>query len=135
MRTDEEDTITANHEALSLPPGRPTRKRIWSRIWFDDTMRLLHPKSMATYQLTRKKQFGSIFKTNILAVEKRVFPPHHPKLFGPHSVLVTSGTAHDRIRKLIASRLSPTMVKSSYQSVIMDCVEECFCKPGPQQQS
>jgi cytochrome P450 len=105
---------------------------------------------MATYQLTRKKQFGSIFKTNIfltptvfvtddeslqeLGVREATttmtafFPPHHQKLFGPNSVLVTSGSSHDRIRKLIASSLSPTVVDSSYPSVIHDSVDEVFCK-------
>ena len=44
-------------------PGRPT-PRFFSFL-FDDTARLLNPRTMGSYQVKRKKQFGPVFKTNI----------------------------------------------------------------------
>lgn len=103
---------------------------------------------MARYQLTRKRTFGPIFKTNIFFTptvfvvdddtiqelgsqefqHKRsfqaFFPPHHTRLFGPGSILVTSGATHDRIRQLVATSLSPTVVTTAYQTIVQDSVHE-----------
>ncbi|KAL3810953.1 hypothetical protein ACHAXA_005369 [Cyclostephanos tholiformis] len=119
------------------PPGRPT-PRFFSFL-FDDTFQLLNSKTMGTYQVSRKRQFGPVYKSNIFfrpavfatdeasmadlsAEESRknldaFFPPHHKKLFGPQSLLVQSGEQHARLRRLIQPTLSPAAVKS-YQQVI-----------------
>ena len=121
----------------SLPPGRPT-PRFFSFL-FDDSIQLLNAKTMGSYQIKRKNQFGSIYKSNVffrpavfvtdeasmadLASEESkknleaFFPPHHQKLFGDQSLLVRSGKQHERLRRLIQPRLSPTAVKS-YKEVI-----------------
>jgi len=118
-------------------PGRPTPRFL--SFLFDDSIRLLNPKTMGSYQVKRKNQYGPIFKTNIfyrptvfvtdeasmadLASEESkknmeaFFPPHHQKLFGPQSLLVQSGEQHARLRRLIQPSLSPAMIKT-YQEVI-----------------
>lgn len=120
------------------PPGRPTSNKLFS-ILFDDTFRLLSPSSMADYQVRRRDRFGPVFSTNIffrpavfctdetslqqVASEevtkdvRQFFPPHHQRLFGPSSLLVTSGAEHDRLRRLIQPALSPKMMQS-YQPLL-----------------
>lgn len=121
----------------SKPPGRPTARFL--SFLFDDSIRLLNPKTIGSYQVKRKKQYGPVFKTNVffrpavfvtdkasmsdLASEeskknlRAFFPPHHQRLFGPQSLLVQSGEEHARLRRLIQPSMSPAMVKS-YQNVI-----------------
>lgn len=95
---------------------------------------------MGSYQVKRKEQFGDVFKTNIFfrptvvtvgesalkdvanqearpSTMEAFFPPHHQKLFGPQSLLVQSGAAHSRLRRLIQPSLSPTSI-ASYQPTI-----------------
>lgn len=134
-------------QELPLPPGRSTR-RFPLNLFSDDTLRLLNPKSMARYQLDRQQQYGEVFRTSIFfmptvvatsdaalqdlggreasARMKAFFPPHHQKLFGPSSLLVTSGPKHDRIRRLMAGSLSPTIVSSSYRPLIEASIERFF---------
>lgn len=130
-------------DTLLKPPGRPTPRFL--SFLFDDSIKLLNPKTMSSYQVERQQQYGPVFKTNIffrptvfvtdeesmadLASEeskknlKAFFPPHHQKLFGPHSVLVQSGEQHARLRRLIQPCMSPAMMKD-YQQVIDDSIHD-----------
>jgi cytochrome P450 len=103
---------------------------------------------MASYQLDRQRQYGGVFKTNIFLMPTvfcttedslvelgkkegparltAFFPPHHQKLFGPSSLLVTSGARHDRIRRLLGGGLSPGVVEASYRPLIGDEVDRFF---------
>ena len=146
-------TRTANSHALFVTnyigdltptrlPGRPT-PRFFSFL-FDDTVRLLNPKTMGSYQVTRKKEFGPIFKTTIffrptvfvtdelslrqLASEEAIkdleayFPPHHQLLFGKQSLLIQSGETHARLRRLIQPSLSPATIQS-FEGIVNESVE------------
>jgi cytochrome P450 len=136
-------------ELLPLPPGRRTHTRFpLLNLFSDDTLKLLNPKSMATYQLDRQREFGGVFKTNVFLMPTVVcttqealvelgkkegpgrlrafFPPHHQKLYGPSSLLVTSGLKHDRIRRLLSGNLSPSVVESSYRPVVSRQVDRFF---------
>lgn len=128
---------TKSEPPLREPPGRPTPR--FGSFLFDDTLKLLNPTTMGSYQVERKNQFGSVFKTNIffqptvfctdesslsdLALEESrkslsaFFPPHHQKLFGTQSIIVQSGETHKRIRRLIQPALSP-LVLSSFNNTI-----------------
>ena len=143
----ETDSLQSNndneHHTFNLPPGRPTN--IFTRVLFDDTAKLLNPKDMKL--LKRKQRFGSIFKTSFLLtptvfitskqgianmgkLEARnkdtfqaFFPPHHQKMFRPHSLLVQSGPNHSRIRSLVMSSLTPTVVKS-YEPLVQASIQQ-----------
>lgn len=125
-----------------LPPGRRTPPYL--SFLFDDSLRLLNPKTMGSYQTKRAKEYGDVFKTNIFgsptifvtseeslnllgkeeartrsrAGTEACFPPHHRKLFGPKSVLVQSGDVHDRLRRLIQPSLSPNMMETVYHPIV-----------------
>ncbi|KAG7342905.1 cytochrome P450 [Nitzschia inconspicua] len=126
-----------------LPPGRRTPP--YFSFLFDDTVRLLNPKSMASYQTKRAKEYDSdIFKTSIFgtptvfvtseeglillgkeeartrsrAGTEACFPPHHQRLFGPKAVLVQSGDVHNRLRRLIQPSLSSTIMETVYQPIV-----------------
>lgn len=123
-------------------PGRPSPPFL--RFFFDDTIRLLNPKSMASYQVNRKQKYGPVFRTNIffrptlfctdiesmqqLAAEESkaklaaFFPPHHQKLFGKDAIVVVSGEQHQTLRGLIQSALSPAVLKQ-FQSLIDENVD------------
>lgn len=131
-------------ETSNSIPGRRI-PRVFGFL-FDDTIRLLNPKSMASFQVERKKKYGSsIFRTRIflrptlfctdaesmkeLAVEESkaklaaFFPPHHQKLFGKRSVLVLSGSEHQRIRQLLQTALAPSVLQQ-YQGLINASVKD-----------
>jgi hypothetical protein len=59
-----------------LPPGRRTPPFV--SLLFDDSLQLLNPKTMGSYQTKRAEQYDDIFKTNI---------------FGKHTIFVTSEEA------------------------------------------
>jgi hypothetical protein len=121
-------------ETDKLPPLPPGRGK-WPIL--GDTLQILNPKTMGSYQVEAQRKFGSsIWKTSFLFMptvfvagvdnmeeltkeeaRKRTtahFPPHHQKLFGPQSLLVTSGEAHSRLRRLIQPALSNPEVYRSY---------------------
>ncbi len=131
----------------NLPPGRPTLPFL--SFLFDDTLQLLNPKTMASYQTKRREQYeSSVFKTNIffsptvvIAGSKGLsqvvsqesgptmeacFPPHHRKLFGQHSLLVISGSDHTRIRRLIQPSIASPGTVQSFANVIERSVSSFF---------
>jgi retinoid hydroxylase len=136
------DSQGSGDPSLKLPPGRRTPPYI--SFLFDDTLRLLNPKTMGSYQTQRAQEYGDVFKTNIFGSptvfvaseeglnllgkeEARMrsrggteacFPPHHKKLFGPKAVLVQSGNVHDRLRRLIQPSMSPSMMETVYQPIV-----------------
>ena len=142
---------SSDHDLLHLPPGRRTLKRFkFLSFLFDDSLKLLNPKTMGSYQALRREKYGDIFKTNIfgrptvvcasaemlkaLGKEEgrtssskgmeQFFPPHHQKLFGPQSLLVQSGTTHSRLRQLIQPSLAPALMKSIYQPILEEAVHD-----------
>jgi cytochrome P450 len=119
-------------------PGNPRGKY----YLLGDTLELLNPKSMATYQLSRRKQFGPVWQTSVLfnkcifvsgaenlrqlSDQERLhknttacFPPHHRALFGQHSVLVTSGEEHATLRSLITPSLQPSLYEEEIQMAVV----------------
>ena len=129
-----------------LPPGRGR----WPLL--GDTLRLLSPLTMGSYQVDSMEKYGKIWKTSVLfkrAVfvsggdnletltreERRTrtcspfFPPHHHKLFGPNSLLVNGGPNHDRLRKLIQPAVAtPELYISFIQTEIDNWVQVCASK-------
>ena len=126
-----------------LPPGRRTPRFL--SFLFDDTIQLINPKTMGSYQLKRKKQYGKVFKTNIFCMPtvfvtgedaladlgkeeargtmEAFFPPHHQRLFGEQALLVQSGETHSRLRRLIQPILAPSVTSSLYQPIIDDALK------------
>jgi retinoid hydroxylase len=131
-----------NVPSPKLPPGRRTPRYI--SFLFDDSLRLLNPKTMSSYQTERANQYGDTFKTNIFgsptifvtseeglillgkeeartrsrAGTEACFPPHHQKLFGSKSILVQSGKVHEKLRRLIQPSLSPTIMETVYRPIV-----------------
>ena len=109
---------------------------------------------MAQYQIDCKRYFGNIWRTSILfhdtvfvandSLSKELyqvertrknatsacFPPHHKALFGQHSVLVTSGQEHLRLRSLIGPTLVPKQYMSEISSSACEFIEQCSLKKG-----
>ena len=130
-------STTTPEPPKTLPQGRRTPKFL--NFCFDDTLSLLHSKTTESYQVNRKRKFGSIYKTHIffrpavfcasddtlqeLRTQESVksleafFPPHHQLLFGPHSLLVQSGKTHACLRRLIQPSLSPTVIESYCRTI------------------
>eukprot|EP00804_Cyclotella_cryptica_P026420 CCRYP_008089-RA/>CCRYP_008089-RA protein AED:0.15 eAED:0.15 QI:0/-1/0/1/-1/1/1/0/454 len=105
---------------------------------------------MASYQVSsRRRWFSPVWRTSVLfnkcifvsgnahltrlAKEeiskkntKACFPPHHKLLFGKHSILVTSGEEHDKVRKLISPALQPHLYKKEIDMAAADLVEDCL---------
>ncbi|CAB9526853.1 kaurenoic acid oxidase 1 (Partial), partial [Seminavis robusta] len=52
------------------------------------------------------------------------FPPHHQSLFGPNSLLVQSGEAHDQLRRLIQPSLSLNLMTTVYEPIIDQAMNE-----------
>ncbi|CAE7495988.1 CYP707A2 [Symbiodinium natans] len=115
-----------------------------------DTMQLLNPKTMASYQVDSRSKFGPVWQTSVLfkkavvvtgarelaeamrqesrpKATKAFFPPHHQKLFGPQSLLMQSGPPHTKLRRLIQAAMIPKAV-SSYQENIDEGVKEFLSK-------
>lgn len=142
------DTEDSSQFEPPLPPGRGR----WPIL--GDTLRLLSPKTMGSYQVDSMKKHGKIWKSSVLfhrAVfvsgttnleelakeESRTrttspfFPPHHHKLFGPRSLIVTSGPTHDRLRKLIQPAVaSPESYRAFIQTEIDKFIQTCRSKEG-----
>lgn len=118
----------------ALPPGKAKLPI------FGDTLEILNPKKMVTYQTERRQRWGSLWSTSVLFKKAVVitgqremnlarkhesrprafeafFPPHHQRLFGKMSLLVQSGAAHARLRRLIQSAMTPKKVEK-YQAFI-----------------
>ena len=132
-----------------LPPGGRGR---WPFV--GDTLRLLNPRTMTVYQIECKRIFGNIWRTSVLfnntvfvasadllkelsRVERTnknstsaCFPPHHKALFGQHSVLVTSGHEHLRLRSLIGPTLAPSKYVSEISAAAEEFVDRCASKDG-----
>jgi len=138
---------SSTSKKISTIPGRRSSPRFLSFL-FDDSIKLLSPKTMGTYQTkTARKYQSPIFKTNIFFqptvvvtsqdyVDKifyeeskhkgclvPAFPPHHYKLFGPKSVIVQKGEYHARLRRLLQPSLSPVAIQS-YRPLIESSVKE-----------
>ena len=114
---------------------------------FGDTLKLLSPKSMASYQVDGLAKHGPMWRTRLLfqdavvvtstdaladlASEERnkptfaFFPPQQKALFGPDSLLVNSGAKHATLRRLVGQALSPAAI-ASYAPTIDAAVEECI---------
>lgn len=58
------------------------------------------------------------------------FPPHHRGLFGHHSVLVTSGREHLRLRSLITPTLQASKYKKEIDSAVTAFVARCHSHNG-----
>ena len=115
-----------------------------------DTLRLLNPRTMASYQVSCRKQWNSpVWQTSILfkkcifvsgnanikqlakeEMTKRntqaCFPPHHKALFGENSILVISGEVHDKIRKVIVPLLQPSLYKEEIDKAAASFVDDCL---------
>jgi cytochrome P450 len=114
-----------------------------------DTMRLLNPQTMASYQVSSKQRWGPVWQTSVLfkkcvfvagtehikqlaseEMSKRntqaCFPPHHSQLFGENSILVTSGEEHDKVRKVINPLLQPSLYKREIDMAAASFVEDCM---------
>ena len=137
-------SITNIQEEPPLPPGRRGR---WPIL--GDTLRILNPQTMGTYQVESQQKYdSSIWKTSFLfqntifvagttnleqftkeEMKKRTkpfFPPHHYKLFGSNSLLVTSGPTHTRLRKLIQPAVAtPDLYSSFIQTEINNFIDTC----------
>ncbi|KAL3789852.1 hypothetical protein ACHAWO_011658 [Cyclotella atomus] len=122
-----------------------------------DTMRLLNPRTMASYQVSCRKRWNSpVCRTSVLFKKcvfvsgndnikkfaseemskkntQACFPPHHQALFGKHSILVTSGGEHDKVRKVITPLLQPNLFKKEIDMAAAAFVEDCLisCKQNP----
>jgi cytochrome P450 len=122
-----------------------------------DTMRLLNPRTMASYQVSSRKRWNNqVWRTSVLfkkcvfvsgneyikklaseEMSKRntqaCFPPHHKALFGKHSILVTSGEEHDKVRKVITPLLQPSLFKKEIDMAAAAFVEDCLlsCEQNP----
>ncbi|KAL7491396.1 hypothetical protein ACHAWT_000760 [Skeletonema menzelii] len=131
-------------EASSSMPGNPRGKY----PLLGDTLELLNPKSMASYQVSSRHKYGPVWRTNVLfnkcifvsgsehlhQLSKQeqlhrnttaCFPPHHRALFGNHSVLVTSGEEHARLRSLITPALQPSLYKEEIDMAVSAFVLRC----------
>lgn len=53
------------------------------------------------------------------------FPPHHRALFGEHSVLVTSGVEHGKLRGAISPALQPHFYRKEIDMAVIAFVEGC----------
>ena len=115
-----------------------------------DTMMLLNPRTMASYQVSCRRQWNSpVWRTSVLfkrcifvsgnsnmkllakeEMTKRntqaCFPPHHKALFGENSILVISGEIHDKIRKVIVPLLQPSLYKEEIEKAAASFVEDCL---------
>lgn len=114
-----------------------------------DTMRLLNPRLMASYQISCIKRWGPVWRTSVLfkkcvfvsgnehikrlaseEMSKRntqaCFPPHHKALFGEHSILVTSGEEHHKVRRVISPLLQPNLYKKEIELSAAAFVEDCL---------
>lgn len=134
----------------ALPPGRGKLPIL------GDTLELLNPKKMVSYQVESRQKWGARWTTSVLfkpavvitsaqdlALARRqesrpgsfeaFFPPHHQRLFGKNSLLVQSGAPHARLRRLIQSAMTPKQV-AGYQAfinvAIRDFLESCKQEPG-----
>eukprot|EP00435_Cladocopium_sp_Y103_P054783 s197_g18.t1 len=134
----------------ALPPGKAKLPI------FGDTLEILNPKKMVTYQTESRERWGSTWTTSLLFKKAVVitgqremslarkhesrprafeafFPPHHQRLFGKMSLLVQSGTAHARLRRLIQSAMTPKKVEK-YQTFIdlavRDYLSSCRSEVG-----
>jgi len=134
----------------ALPPGKAKLPI------FGDTLEILNPKKMLSYQLERRERWGASWTTSVLFKKAVVitgqhemslarkhesrpkafeafFPPHHQKLFGESSLLVQSGLGHQRLRRLIQSAMVPKAVerfKSFIDVAIGDFLESCRRERG-----
>jgi cytochrome P450 len=115
-----------------------------------DTLRLLNPRTMASYQVFCRQLYSSpVWRTSVLfkkcvfvsgnahlkqlASEEKskrntqaCFPPHHKALFGKYSILVTSGEEHGKVRKVIAPVLQPQLYKKEIDMAAAAFVEDCL---------
>lgn len=131
-------------EASSSIPGNPRGKY----PLLGDTLELLNPETMASYQVSSRRKYGPIWRTSVLfnkcifvtgskhlhQLSKQeqlhrnttaCFPPHHRALFGRHSVLVTSGEEHARLRSLITPALQPSLYKEEIEMAVSEFVSRC----------
>lgn len=129
----------------SLPP------RAGGLPLFGDTLKLLSPRTMASYQVDRFAEHGPLWRTKLLfqdavvvtsaaaladlANEERrkpmtaFFPPQQKKLFGSSSLLVNSGQKHAILRRLVGQALTPAAVASYSRSIdtaATDCIRRCI---------
>ena len=109
-------------KCLALPPGKAKLPVL------GDTLDLLNPKKMVSYQVESREKWGPRWTTNLLfkpavvitsaedlALARRqearpgtfeaFFPPHHQRLHGKNSLIVQSGSTHARLRRLIQSAM------------------------------
>jgi len=131
-------------EASSSIPGNPRGKY----PLLGDTIDLLNPNTMASYQVSSRHKHGPIWRTSVLfnkcifvsgaehlqQLSKQeqlhrnttaCFPPHHRALFGHHSVLVTSGEEHARLRSLINPVLQPSLYEEEIRMAVTAFVSRC----------
>eukprot|EP00985_Skeletonema_marinoi_P011456 scaffold5461_cov144-Skeletonema_marinoi.AAC.7 len=103
---------------------------------------------MASYQVSSRRKHGPIWRTSVLfnkcifvsgaehvhQLSKQeqlhrnttaCFPPHHRALFGHHSVLVTSGEEHARLRSLITPVLQPSLYEEEIRMAVTAFVSRC----------
>jgi len=135
-------------QASSIP-GKPRGKY----PFLGDTLELLNPKTMASYQVNSRHKYGPVWQTSVLfnkcifvsgsehlhQLSKQeqlhrntnaCFPPHHRALFGHHSVLVTSGGEHARLRNLITPALQPSFYKEEIHMAVSAFLSRCKNQEG-----
>eukprot|EP00469_Lotharella_globosa_P007119 CAMPEP_0167787258 /NCGR_PEP_ID=MMETSP0111_2-20121227/9302_1 /TAXON_ID=91324 /ORGANISM="Lotharella globosa, Strain CCCM811" /LENGTH=149 /DNA_ID=CAMNT_0007678839 /DNA_START=378 /DNA_END=824 /DNA_ORIENTATION=+ len=100
---------------------------------------------MATYQVEKRRRWGPVWSTSLLFKPAVVvtgsnalreafreearketsafFPPHHQRLFGPNSILTSSGKKHDIIRNMVSQALTPKAL-SGYTPFIEKAIED-----------
>lgn len=136
-----------NAEKVNKIPGNPRGQY----PIVGDTLRLLNPRTMASYQVSSRHHYGPIWRTSCLfqkcvfvsgaehlqrlSDEEKLkknttacFPPHHKALFGQQSILVTSGTEHAKLRRLISPVLQPSMYREEIEMSVIAFVDGCKIK-------
>jgi cytochrome P450 len=120
-----------------------------------DTLSLLSPKTMASYQVDRANTLGPVWCTRLLFKDAVVvtgadalsdlakeegqkpmtafFPPQQKVLFGSASLLVNSGPRHSQLRRLVGQSLTPAAVKAcaaTIDAAVEECVARCLQQAG-----
>lgn len=141
--------LSVQVSAMLLPP------RAAGLPFLGDTLKLLSPKTMASYQVDRAKAYGPLWRTSLLFQDAVVvtgtnelselakeegrkpmtafFPPQQKALFGPASLLVNSGPQHAKLRRLVGQALAPAAVEAytaTIDAAVEECVERCVQHGG-----
>ena len=141
---------------VMMPASRmPLPPRAHGLPILGDTLSLLSPKTMASYQVDRANTLGPVWCTRLLFKDAVVvtgadalsdlakeegqkpmtafFPPQQKVLFGSASLLVNSGPRHSQLRRLVGQSLTPAAVKAcaaTIDAAVEECVARCLQQAG-----